>query len=145
MTILAVFLSLVLLAIAAVHLAWAAGSTFPATSEGDLARMVTGFARRDHMPPRAASALVAGALGVVAYVALALGSVCGWPFWTWSLPAAGMVVAFFFFARGVAAYVPAWRALVPQEPFASLDRRYYGPLCLVIGAGFTLLATGYSA
>ncbi|PPJ45813.1 DUF3995 domain-containing protein [Rhizobium sp. KAs_5_22] len=145
MSTLAVFLAVVLLAIAVLHLAWAAGSTFPATSEGDLARMVAGFADRDHMPPRPASALVAGALGVVAYVALALGSVCGWPFWTWSLPAAGVVVAFVFLARGVAAYVPAWRALVPQEPFASLDRRYYGPLCLVIGVGFTLLATGYTA
>jgi hypothetical protein len=135
--------SLLCLAIAAVHLAWAAGSTFPRR-----AWILPGWsqaAHRDHMPPRAASALVAGALGVVAYVALALGSVCGWPFWNWSLPAAGLAVAFVFFARGVAAYVPTWRALVPQEPFASLDRRYYWPLCLVIGAGFTLLATGYSA
>lgn len=145
MTILAVFLSVVLLLIVALHLAWAAGSTFPGASEGDLARMVAGFANRDRMPPRPASALVAVALGVAAYVALALGSVCGWPFWTWSLPAAGIIVAFVFLARGVAAYVPAWRALVPQQPFASLDRCYYGPLCLVIGAGFTLLATGYTA
>lgn len=145
MSALAVFLAVVLLAIAALHLAWAAGSTFPAASEGELARMVAGFADRDHMPPRPASALVAVALVVVAYVALALGSVCGWPFWAWSLPAAGMVVACVFFARGVAAFLPAWRALVPREPFARLDRRYYGPLCLVMGAGFTLLATGFPA
>lgn len=145
MTMLAVLLAVLLLAIAALHLAWAAGSTFPAASERDLARMVAGFEGQEHMPPRPASALVAVALATAAYVALALASLCAWPLWGWSLAAAGIILAFVFLARGVAAYLPAWRAKVPQEPFATLDRRYYGPLCLVIGAGFTLLATGTMA
>ncbi|MFC3164772.1 DUF3995 domain-containing protein [Ciceribacter thiooxidans] len=145
MTALALLLAVLLLAIAALHLAWAAGSTFPAASERELVRMVVGFKGQEQMPPPAAAVLVAVALAVAAYVALALASLSVWPFWRWSLTFAGMVLAFVFLARGVAAYLPAWRARVPQQPFARLDRRYYGPLCLVIGAGFTLLATGYTA
>ncbi len=144
MTALALLLAVLLLAIAALHLVWAAGSTFPAASERELVRMVVGFKRQEQMPPRPASALVAAALVAAAYVALALASLCVWPLGGWSLASAGMVLAFIFLARGVAAYLPAWRVRVPQQPFARLDRRYYGPLCLVIGAGFTLLATGYT-
>lgn len=145
MTMLAVLLAVLLLAIATLHLAWAAGSTFPAANERELVRMVVGFKGQEHMPPRPASALVAVVLAIAAYVALALASLCTWPLWAWSLEAAGVILAFVFLARGVAAYLPAWRVRVPQQPFATLDRRYYGPLCLVIGAGFTLLATGTMA
>ncbi len=145
MTALALLLAVLLLAIATLHLAWAAGSTFPAASEAELARMVAGFEGQEHMPPPAAAVLVAVALAFSAYVGLALASLCAWPLWDWSLTSVGMILAFVFLARGVAAYLPAWRARVPRQPFARLDRRYYGPLCLVIGAGFTLLATGYTA
>ncbi|HLP66788.1 MAG TPA: DUF3995 domain-containing protein, partial [Rhizobium sp.] len=144
-TALALLLAVLLLAIAALHLAWAAGSTFPAASERELVRMVVGFKGQEQMPPRPASALVAAALAFSAYVALALVSLCGWPFAGSWLRSMGTVLAFVFLARGAAAYLPAWRVRVPQQPFARLDRRYYGPLCLVIGAGFTLLATGYTA
>lgn len=145
MTALALLLAVLLLAIAALHLAWAAGSSFPAASERELVRMVVGFKGQEHMPPPAAAVLVAAALAFSAYVGLALASLSAWPLWDWSLTSLGMILAFVFLARGVAAYLPAWRARVPQQPFARLDRRYYGPLCLVIGAGFILLATGYTA
>ena len=57
------------------------------------------------------------------------------------LPAlAGLAVAFVFLARGIAGFTPAWRRLTPEQPFASLDVRYYSPLCLAIGSGFAALA-----
>lgn len=143
MTFLSVIVSIALLSIAALHLAWAAGSRFPAASDEKLAHMVAGFRDQDRMPPRSASALVAVMLGLAGYLALALGSLVAWPLGAWLLKGAGVSLALVFLARGAAAYTRRWRAWTPQEPFATLDRLYFGPLCLLLGAGFVLLTTGY--
>jgi hypothetical protein len=55
------------------------------------------------------------------------------------LTALGALLALVFLARGVLSYTPAWRASHPVEPFATLDRRNYGPLCFWVGAGLTIL------
>ena len=56
------------------------------------------------------------------------------------LPAlAGLAVALVFLGRGVAGFTPAWRRHTPEQPFATLDVRYYSPLCLAIGIGFAAL------
>ena len=60
-----------------------------------------------------------------------------WP--PWLVLLAGAAAALVFAGRGVAGYVPAWRARHPREPFASLDRHYYSPLCLLLAAGFVVL------
>ena len=52
---------------------------------------------------------------------------------------AGAGIATVFLARGVAGYVPAWRRLQSAEPFTTLDRRYYAPLCLALGTGFLII------
>jgi len=145
MTILSFIVSIWLLAIAALHLAWAGGSSFPAASEEKLAHLVAGFRGQDRMPPRSASALVAVMLGLAGYLALALSSLVAWPLGTWLLGGAGALLALVFLARGAAAYTRQWRAWTPQEPFATLDRLYFGPLCLLLGAGFVFLTTGYMA
>ncbi|HCL63757.1 MAG TPA: DUF3995 domain-containing protein [Rhizobium sp.] len=145
MTILSVIVSIALLSIAALHLAWAAGSRFPAASDENLAHMVAGFRGQDRMPPRSASALVAAMLGLASYLALALSSLVAWPLGARLLAAAGALLALVFLARGAATYTGRWRTLTPQEPFATLDRRYFGPLSLLLGAGFVLLTTGYAA
>jgi len=36
--------------------------------------------------------------------------------------------------RGFAAYTPGFRALPPEEPLATYDRRYHAPLCLILAA-----------
>ena len=40
--------------------------------------------------------------------------------------------------------MPAWRRRLPEEPFATYDQRYYGPLCLALAAGFATLILGGS-
>ena len=50
-----------------------------------------------------------------------------------------MLLALVFLARGVLGYTAGWRARFPTEPFATLDRKNYSPLCLVLGAGFLIL------
>ena len=51
----------------------------------------------------------------------------------------GGVFALAFLGRGILGYTPWWRARHPVEPFATLDRRNYSPLCLWVGAGFLIL------
>jgi hypothetical protein len=51
----------------------------------------------------------------------------------------GALLALVFIGRGILGYTPRWRAAFPVEPFATLDRRNYSPLCLVIGAGYLFL------
>jgi hypothetical protein len=73
------------------------------------------------------------AAGIVA-LSLADHSSGGWP-----LTALGVALAAIFIGRGVLGYTPSWRARFPTEPFATLDRKNYSPLCFWIGAGFLIL------
>jgi hypothetical protein len=93
-----------------------------------LARAVVGTAGVEKMPGAVPCALVV--------VALLFAIMCLW--WPPSLLrslAVGAIGAVFL-ARGAVAYTAFWRRLTPTEPFATLDRRYYGPLCLMLGLGF---------
>lgn len=143
MIIIASVVSMLLLAIAAMHLAWALGSSFPAADDQQLARMVTGFAHRDTMPPRIASAAVAISTLIAGCWALALGDVFPMPLPSWLLGLGGGALSLVFLARGFATYLPAWRKLTPVRPFARLDRLYFGPLCILLGAGFAILTKGH--
>jgi hypothetical protein len=46
-----------------------------------------------------------------------------------------------FVGRGLAGYVPRWRALFCDEPFATRDKRFYSPLCIVLGLGHAVLGS----
>jgi hypothetical protein len=126
--ILGLILSFVLMMIAALHLLWAIGYWFPIADEAALARAVVGAAGVEKMPGAVPCALVV--------VALLFAIMCLW--WPPNLLRSLVVGAIgtLFLARGAVAYAASWRRLTPVEPFAMLDRRYYGPLCLVIGVGF---------
>jgi hypothetical protein len=131
MTVVAQALSAVLALIAAIHVLWGIGLWVPIRDEAPLARTVVGAAGIERMPGAVPCALVA--------VALMAGIT-----WIWLPPdglrqlglAAGAAI---FSVRGVLAYLPVWRRLTPVQPFATLDRRLYGPLCLLLGAGFLAL------
>ena len=116
---------------AVLHLAWALGLWIPLRDETALARAVVGSKGISRMPGAVPCAVVAVALAFVA----SLPWTPNFPFQPWLMAAA----AFVFFARGTAAYVPAWRTLVPEPAFAHLDTRLYGPVCLFLGTGLTLL------
>jgi len=130
MTWLAVLISALLFVPAALHLLWAIGAWVPIREEAALARATVGAPGISKMPGPIPCALVFVALSFAA----ALPHLTTFPLRTLLLPA----IAAVFLLRGIAAYLPAWRKLVPEEPFATLDQRYYGPLCLVLGASFLL-------
>lgn len=121
-------LSAVLIPLAVLHILWGIGFWFPIEDEAQLVRTVAGFSDATEMPGAVACALVA--------VALMMAVTCLWwppgPFRFLALCVIGAV----FLARGAAAFTPFWRKLTPMEPFATLDRKYYGPMCLALGLGF---------
>jgi hypothetical protein len=129
---------IVLTAIAATHAAWGAGMRWPGRTEAELVTTVIGH-RRDTMPSPSQCNLAALAIFIPGAVALMLAGLVQTPLPPWLVLLAGAAAALVFAGRGIAGYVPAWRARHPREPFASLDRHYYSPLCLMLAAGLALL------
>ncbi len=143
---LSLLLAGVLVALAALHAYWGFGGLWPGRDPTDLAAHVAGFADSEAPPPPGASLVVAALLAYCATVALVLGGVIASPLPFFLLGPSALVITLVFVARGIAGYTSAWRRLTPRQPFARLDRLFYSPLCLVIGAGFfTLGIRGFSA
>jgi Protein of unknown function (DUF3995) len=132
-------LTVVLAFVAGLHFYWAFGGLWPGRNENDLVRTVIGTPGRNRMPP----------VWMTLVVALGLAGIASWPIVSSHLVralagapmtvAGSAVLTAIFLARGLAGYVPAWRAIHSAEPFARFDRTRYSPLCLVIGAGFLAL------
>jgi hypothetical protein len=53
-----------------------------------------------------------------------------------------IAIAAIFLARGIAGYTPTWRRRFYDEPFTTFDKRYYSPLCILLGLGFVAVASG---
>jgi hypothetical protein len=139
MMLLSAVVALVLFAIAALHAYWGFGGVWPGTDAASCARTVGGFPGSSRMPGPGPCLAVTATLAAAALIALAQG---GWivlplPALLFTLGAAG--AALVFLGRGIAGFTPAWRRLTPEMPFARLDRQYYSPLCLLIGAAFVAL------
>lgn len=136
---LAVAAALLLLALSALHLVWGFGGTWPEKDAAALARRVAGFKGVTQMPRPAACFFVAAALAFSALVALAAVGALPTSYPHWLVLTALSAAAAVFTLRGVLAFTPQWRERTPEEPFATLDRRYYGPLCLIIGGALTVI------
>jgi hypothetical protein len=132
----AIFIGLT--AIAALHVAWGVGVRWPCRTEAELAATVVGLPRNS-MPPPNQCYIAALAIYIPGAIALMLAGLIDA-----SVPAslvllAGAAAALVFLGRGLAGYVPAWRERFPREPFATYDRLYYSPLCLLLAVGFSVL------
>ena len=135
----AIVLFAVIAAIAAIHVYWALGGLWPGSDEASLARKVVGSPGVTRMPSREMTLAVACLIFFAALWPLMWAALIPYPL-PQSLVWLGMIVlAAVFTGRGIAGYWPAFRAIFPEEPFATLDRRCYSPLCLAIGAAFILL------
>lgn len=124
-----------LLAISIAHFVWSVGGSWPIRDKELLVRTVIGRPGVARVP-RLASLVVALAILAIGVVVLSLADhdAGGLP-----LTLTGAAIGAVFIARGIAGYLPQWRAQFPLEPFATLDRRQYSPLCLGIGAGIFIL------
>ncbi|RXT52603.1 hypothetical protein B6S44_17700 [Bosea sp. Tri-44] len=135
----AIALALLLAVIAGLHAYWGRGGLWPAVSEQELIATVIGNARAKRMPSPGLCLLVALAIAVTAVWPLLLIGTPGTAALRPLLLLGGFAIMAVFLLRGVAGFLPAWRRLHPREPFASYDRRYYSPLCLLIAAGYAVL------
>ncbi len=121
--------------VAGLHVYWAVGGYWPAKDRAGLPKTVIGVTG-DRMPPAAITLLVAGLIGTAALLpvlgVLGIGPV----FW---VHAGLAVLCLVFLLRGVAGYLPAFQTGLNQEPFATRNRRYYSPLCLILGLGYGVL------
>jgi hypothetical protein len=135
----AVMVFLALAAIAMLHAAWGFGVRWPAEDERDLVALVVGRTGRTRMPAPSACWRAAAAIFVAGLVALAVADLVAVPGPPTVVTAAAALVATVFAGRGIAAYLPAWRRRFSQEPFATLDQSWYGPLCLLFALAFALL------
>jgi hypothetical protein len=144
-TLLAAVLTLVLSAIAFLHAYWGVGGVWPGVDAASCARTVGGFPGVNSMPGPGPCFAVAAALAVAALLAAAEGGLF-LPLPSALLDIATLGAALVFLGRGIVGFTPGWRRLTPEQPFATLDVRYYSPLCLAIGAGLAMLAIkGFSA
>ncbi len=142
MTVIGSLIFLVLLTTAIIHVAWAFGVVWPAKDEQGLIRTVIGHPDVKRMPSRNLTLLVAGGI--------ASAGLCGlWGADMLMLPLPGWVktVVLFglmgiFTVRGLLSYISCGPLKNRMEPFATLDRRYFAPLCLLLGAGFLILFWG---
>ncbi|MEM9603665.1 MAG: DUF3995 domain-containing protein [Pseudomonadota bacterium] len=145
---LAVLLAAVLVGIAGLHLAWGCGLRWPGEDERTLIDAVIGRPDVHRMP----------GLGLCLVVTLALLAAAFWALWAagWVAVPDGSVVGLsvreiglwllvaVFLGRGAATYLPGPLSGA-VEPFRTLDRRLYAPLCLALGVGFlVLLSVGLS-
>jgi hypothetical protein len=121
-------------AIAALHFSWALGSDWPAPKGQPLAVYVTPGTRR---PGAAITVAVALAIAAAAAVVLASRARLMAP---WDMMAAGayFVVTLVFLGRGLVGYFPALWRRAEGLPFHRLNRAFYSPVCLVIGAGLAI-------
>ncbi|HEY4193830.1 MAG TPA: DUF3995 domain-containing protein [Mesorhizobium sp.] len=140
MIVLAFALSFVLLLITALHVYWGIGGIWPGTDAASCARAVCGFEGMDEMPPPSSSFAVAACLVLATLWPIALVGVFATPFPDIGLALVAGLIGLGFVGRGIAGYVPAWRRLTPEQPFATYDVRYFSPVSLLIGLGFIVLA-----
>ena len=132
--------SISLASVSVLHFLWAWGSTFPAHDQRSLAMTVAGFRGVTKMPPPLASLVVAiGLLGcaMVPLLLLFQQSSIGLP-----LKLIGFAIGSGFVFRGSLGFTPWWRRRTPEQPFATLDRKYYSPFCLLVGTGLIVLSAG---
>ncbi len=127
-------LSVVLIAVAGLHALWGSGVWLPIRDEEALARAFVGARGVTRMPGPIPCFLVALALLILAISpwlpVSVLRDVIMW----------GAVII--FIGRGFLSYLPFWRRMTPEQPFARNDQRYFGPLCIAVGLGFFVLALG---
>jgi hypothetical protein len=133
---LAVLLAATLFALAGIHLYWAFGGRWPGHDEASMVEHVVGRTRGMRAPSLLSGLAVALALATGGVLVLATLAPTAWDGW---LKAARWLLLAVFAGRGLATYAPPIFRYAEGTPFATLNRRAYGPLCLAIALGILVL------
>jgi hypothetical protein len=136
---LAYSITTILVFVASWHLIWAFGIHWPFKNEEALAKAVVGTRGITKMPRKIASGGVAILLLIAAMWALLLRDLGPFSSPKFVDLLVGSAIAAVFTLRGVAGFMPAMERFTPEQPFLRLNRRFYSPLCILLGAGFFVL------
>lgn len=137
---LSVLVSAILVVIAVFHLLWGLRIWVPVKGEAQLAKTVAGFEDIENMPKSRACFVVTLYLCFAALLTLISGGIVSSPDIGQPLIQLGtIVVALVFLMRGLFAYTQKWASMTPEQPFRKLDKLYYSPLCLFIGASIVCI------
>lgn len=137
---LGVMMFTLLASIAALHIAWGVGLVWPARTERQLVSWVVGAKGAMTMPNLAQCLLAGATIFAFGLIALMLANALRTPLSPQWVTMIGILTAFVFAGRGIAAYFPQWRRRFPQQPFATFDQYSFAPLCLLLAAGYAMLA-----
>ena len=135
----AIALALILFVVAAIHLSWALGSTWPVNDPESLSAAVVGTPEATKMPSAGLTFVVALMIAAAALWPLLWQALAPYPHWVpQTLVWLGMwCLAIVFLVRGVGGFLPMAGKTI--EPFRRLNRTIYSPLCIVLGAGYLYL------
>jgi hypothetical protein len=128
-------LGIVLIAIALAHLLWSVGVMWPIRDRKLLAQTVVGTPGIERVPFYVSF----GVFVLTAIACIIAFSVADPTSGGMALTGLAFLAGLIFLTRGIIGYTAWWAARRPTEPFRSLDRKTYSPLCLILGIGFLLL------
>ncbi len=131
-----IFLFFSMTALSVLHIYWALGGVWPARSKEDFYRTLIGAPNGENKPPSAAlTFLVALLIFIAGLFAL--------PIINEMLPRLRALSLVFttiiFLGRGFATYIFTGYFKSTLEPFQTLNRRYFSPLCIILGVGYLIL------
>ena len=138
MGIIAIIFFIVLLMIAILHLIWANGFYWPAKDEYSLVKMVVGEPSMRSMPSKKLAFFIAIAIFIAAIFSLWGGNIITLPLPLWIREFGLFILAFAFGTRGLATFLIAKQLGERTEPYKTLDRIFYSPLCLIISIGYII-------
>ncbi len=139
MIIVSILIFITLSIVALIHAYWAFGGHWPGHDEQSLVRSVVGTKGLTTMPPFWLTMIVVPLIFIAGLFPLFWIGILPWFLPSILLSLGMFVVTSVFLLRGLFSYTPMARNMGFEEPFNTLDKKYYAPLCLVIGAGFTFL------
>lgn len=135
-SVIAVALFVTLSLVALVHVYWGMGGIWPAPTETALARAVVGNRGIRKMPNTRLTLVVAALIFTAGCMPLLWLDVTQVPVSPRLLQVAMVVLALIFLLRGGLSYTPLAARQGLEQPFETLNKRIYAPLCLLIGGGF---------
>jgi hypothetical protein len=139
----AVAAAFVFVVLSALHVAWAAGSSFPAKDIASLCALVVGAPPSEGMPGRAATVLVAIGLAAAAGWTLALADLVPSPVPAEWLRVGGIALVAVFGLRGIGGlFEVLLRPSIRGTPYMRWSRMLYSPLAASLSAlvGCVMLA-----
>jgi len=141
MNFLAIAIFIVLSAVSLLHLYWAFGGLWPGKDQKSLVDTVIGGTDMKKMPPAIVTIAVAIAIFAAALWPLMWRGIIDHPLPQMLVLLGISVLIGVFIGRGIVGYLPVFKKSNSAEPFARLNARYFSPLCLLLGLGFTILLT----